>query len=102
MLKYSQQELLIANKIADLKTQSGSHSPSLTTFHLNMPELDIKVDACFLSNPYATELFLKYFNNEILATNRFRNLIEYYPSQNAVIAKLLGDFLHVDARNILI
>ena len=44
-----------------LKEEAGSHSPSIFTIKEAIPELKVKVDACFLSNPYATDLFLEYF-----------------------------------------
>ena len=50
----------ITQKLQSLKEEAGSHSPSLFTIIEAIPELTVKVDACFLSNPYATELFLEY------------------------------------------
>jgi histidinol-phosphate/aromatic aminotransferase/cobyric acid decarboxylase-like protein len=55
-----------------------------------------------LSNPYATDLFLEYFNNEILKTNKIRDLLEFYPSQNGVIAELLANFLNIAPENVFI
>jgi len=56
-----------------------------------IPELRLRVDACFLSNPYATDLFLEYLQREVIRTGRLRRLLEFYPSQNRVIAgKLSG------------
>ena len=43
-----------------LKSDSGLHSPSI--FELkNDLKVDIEIDACFLCNPYAFELFLSNF-----------------------------------------
>ncbi len=92
----------IRDKIKKLKSEAGSHSPSIFTYKQKIPELQIKVDACFLSNPYATELFLKYFKEEILDTNKIRDLLEFYPSQNNIIAELLADFLNINSENIFI
>lgn len=102
MIELNSEEQIIAKKIATLKEQAGSHSPSIFTFKQKLPELDIKVDACFLSNPYATDLFIEYFNEEILSTGKIRELLEWYPSQNSVIAEILADFLRVDTENIFI
>ena len=56
-----------------------------------IPELRLRVDACFLSNPYATDLFLEYLHREVIRTGYLRKLLEFYPSQNRVIAgKLSG------------
>ena len=60
MIKLNLDEQKIASKIKRLKDAAGSHSPSIFTICEKLSELNIKVDACFLSNPYATELFLDY------------------------------------------
>jgi len=49
-----------------------------------IPELRLRVDACFLSNPYATDLFLDYLHREVIRTGKLRRLLEFYPSQNRV------------------
>jgi histidinol-phosphate/aromatic aminotransferase/cobyric acid decarboxylase-like protein len=92
----------IFEKFSKLKADAGNHSPSLITLKAKMPELDIKVDACFLSNPYATELFLKYFRKELLDTGEINNVLEFYPSQNNEIAALVGEHLQVDPARIFI
>ncbi len=102
MLTFTTDEKALSKKISELKEQAGSHSPSIFTYKQKLPELNIKVDACFLSNPYATELFLEYFNEEILKTDKIRDLLEFYPSQNSVIAELLANFLNIDAHNLFI
>jgi histidinol-phosphate/aromatic aminotransferase/cobyric acid decarboxylase-like protein len=101
-LPFNEWEAQLANKIIDLKTQAGSHSPSIFTYRQKLPEIDIKVDACFLSNPYATDLFLDYFHKEIIETNKIRDLLEFYPSQNSVIAELLANFLSIDPNQLFI
>ncbi len=102
MIAITENEKILSQKISDLKDQAGSHSPSIFTYKQKLPELNIKVDACFLSNPYATDLFLEYFNEEILKTDKIRDLLEFYPSQNNVIAELLANFLNIDAQNLFI
>jgi histidinol-phosphate/aromatic aminotransferase/cobyric acid decarboxylase-like protein len=92
----------IFEKFSKLKANAGNHSPSLTTLKTKMPEIEIKVDACFLSNPYATELFLKYFKEELLDTGEINNVLEFYPSQNNEIAALVGRHLDVDPGRIFI
>ena len=98
----STQENLIHNRLKELKANAGSHSPSIFNLIENFKEVNIEVDACFLSNPYATELFLKYLNKDILEKNKLREILEYYPSQNQVISKSLAKALKVDKENLFI
>ena len=75
-------ELALADRIKRLKKDAGSHSPSAWTLAKLIPELRLKVDACFLSNPYATNLFLMHFHREVIRPKKLRALLELYPSQN--------------------
>jgi histidinol-phosphate/aromatic aminotransferase/cobyric acid decarboxylase-like protein len=100
--KFTNAELALSRQIIELKNQAGSHSPSIFTYKQKLPEINIKVDACFLSNPYATDLFLEYFNEEIINTEKIRDLLEFYPSQNSVIAELLANFLKIEPDNVFI
>src|SRR6218665_2259310 len=102
MIKFTDDELKVVKKIEQLKDEAGSHAPSFFTFKQKLPEIDIKVDACFLSNPYATDLFIEYFNKEILQMGNIRDLLQSYPSQNGVIAEILADFLKIDSKRIFI
>lgn len=102
MIKLSQKEKLIARKIHALKARSGSHSPSLITLSEKIPEIQIKIDACFLSNPYATDIFLDCFKRELVDTGKFRDFLEFYPSQNEIIAECLGRQLGLPPENIII
>lgn len=102
MLELSKNEILIAGKIKALKNNSGTHSPSINTFTEHIPEVKVKVDACFLSNPYATELFIKYFQEELIDGGALRKYLEFYPSQNRVISGILSKSLHVSEKNIFI
>lgn len=88
--------------ILALKAESGTHSPSIATITEVLPDLKFEVDACFLSNPYATDLFISYLEREIIQTNKFRDLLEFYPSQNGVIAKKLSKVLNIDSDNIFV
>ncbi|MBS4282024.1 histidinol-phosphate aminotransferase family protein [Campylobacter vulpis] len=102
MIKLNEKELSIANEIKRLKDEAGSHSPSIFTLMQKLSQLDIKVDACFLSNPYATDLFLRYFDEELIKTYKLRDFLEFYPSQNRVIAEVVSQAVNVDAKNIFI
>jgi histidinol-phosphate/aromatic aminotransferase/cobyric acid decarboxylase-like protein len=101
-VSFSQEESILRDKFLKLKKDAGSHSPSIFTFKQKLPELNVKIDSCFLSNPYATDLFLDYFKREVIDTGKIRELLEFYPSQNNVIAELLGDFLQVPRTRIFI
>lgn len=102
MLVFTTKEKLIADRIKALKQASGSHSPNKATMLREIPELKIKVDACFLSNPYANDLFLKHFKKDIRSPKILKEIIESYPSQNRAIAKTLGAHLGVPSQNIFI
>src|SRR5690606_22584416 len=99
---FTDTEELLIQKFLKLKTDAGSHSPSIFTLKQKLPELPIKIDACFLSNPYATDLFLDYFTNEIINTGRIRELLEFYPSQNQVIAEIIANFLKINPASVFI
>ena len=92
----------ILAKLMQVKKDAGSHSPSINTILDNVPEINLNVDACFLSNPYATELFIKYFEQDLLGTKRIRDVLEFYPSQNKNISSRLSSFLDVPTSNIFI
>ena len=102
MIKLTTEEQKMASKIKQLKEEAGSHSPSIFTIAEKLPQLNIKVDACFLSNPYATELFLKYLKEELINTGKIRDVLEFYPSQNSAIAEILSKYLNVNKENIFI
>ena len=94
--------LTIKNKIQALKNLSGSHSPSIETILREIPEIKIKIDACFLSNPYATELFLNNFKNDLILNGKLRSILEYYPPQNREISKGLSNILDINASKLFI
>ena len=89
-------------KFIDLKNKAGSHSPSIALIRRLLPDLKINVDACFLSNPYATNLFYDYFQKDLIDSNKLREVLEYYPSQNKNIAEFLSKVIEISPENILI
>jgi histidinol-phosphate/aromatic aminotransferase/cobyric acid decarboxylase-like protein len=99
---FSAREAVIADRIKRLKKEAGSHSPSAPTLIKLIPELRLKVDACFLSNPYATDLFLEHFHREVIRPGRLRSILEFYPSQNRVIAGKLSSVLGLDPETVFI
>lgn len=95
-------EKKLAYGLQELSDQSGSHSPSIHTIAEKLPDLEIKIDACFLSNPYATDLFTKEMKNDLIKTGDLRKVLEFYPSQNQVIGELLSGCLNVPTENIFV
>jgi len=90
----------IRTEIKKLKAASGTHSPSIYSVVADIKGLEVKVDACFLSNPYATDLFMEYFTKAFSDKDSLRRLVEYYPSQNTLLAEVLSPQLQVPAKNI--
>lgn len=95
------EERLIAEFHA-LKGESGSHSPSLHTLRDRLPGVEIHIDGCFLSNPYATDLFISRLTSDLLDTGELRNVLEFYPSQNRHVAALLEPVLGIDRSKLFI
>ncbi|TDJ86649.1 histidinol-phosphate aminotransferase family protein [Campylobacter volucris] len=102
MIQLDKYEENVLQKIKKLKDAAGSHSPSIFTIAEKLPELKIKIDSCFLSNPYATALFMRFLKEELIDTHKLRSILEFYPSQNSVIAKIVGDFIDINSKNIFI
>lgn len=96
------QEKNIAEQMQKLKDASGSHSPSIYSMATRIPDLNIKIDACFLSNPYATELFLEYLQKELIQTGKLKDILEYYPTQNRELASVLSPTLEVAPESIMV
>ena len=92
----------VIEKIRQLKALSGTHSPSIDTLLNECKELIIDVDACFLSNPYATELFMDYLNSDLISTKKLRDVLEYYPPQNRDVANTISKAINVDSSNIFV
>lgn len=89
-------------KIRALKEESGSHSPSVATMLKEVPGLRFEIDACFLSNPYATDLFLKHLEQDLVRTGKLRDVLEYYPPQNRDIAKHISRAIDVAPEHIFV
>jgi histidinol-phosphate/aromatic aminotransferase/cobyric acid decarboxylase-like protein len=88
-------------KLKQLKSQSGSHSPSIGTMLSEIPSLQIKIDACFLSNPYATDLFMEKIKI-LSSTKKMRDILEFYPPQNYDVAKKVAKIIKIDSDNIFV
>ncbi|QOD62071.1 histidinol-phosphate aminotransferase family protein [Polaribacter haliotis] len=92
----------LREKFLKLKNDAGSHSPSINSVLKQIPEIKIEVDACFLSNPYATKLFIEELKTDLFETNEIEKVLEYYPSQSPQIAKYLSKDLQIDSERIFI
>jgi histidinol-phosphate/aromatic aminotransferase/cobyric acid decarboxylase-like protein len=101
-LVLTERESEILEVMAELKAQSGSHAPSLFSLGDRLPDVDLKVDACFLSNPYATDLFIERLTSDLLDTGDLRKVLESYPSPNNQIAMHLENAIGVDHSNIFV
>jgi histidinol-phosphate/aromatic aminotransferase/cobyric acid decarboxylase-like protein len=101
-VNFNAREQALVERIKRLKKEAGSHSPSAWTLAKLIPELRLKVDACFLSNPYATNLFLMHLHREVIRPRKLRALLELYPSQNRVIAAKLGRVLDLEPDTIFV
>jgi histidinol-phosphate/aromatic aminotransferase/cobyric acid decarboxylase-like protein len=80
-----------------LKEEAGNHSPSIFRLLKSFPEVSIKIDACFLCNPYAFNLFYERFADADL-----QNYIKFYPPQNHEVAENIAAFRDIPATQILI
>lgn len=92
----------IRDTIKSLKAASGTHSPSIATILNQIPELEIKVDACFLSNPYATDLFMDRLDQDLVRTQKLRRVLEFYPPQAKDIAKKISRINDIDPDRIFV
>ena len=55
----------IKEKYQLIKKKCGSHSPGASIIEKEIPEIKLTIDCCFLSNPYATEIFEKRLKADI-------------------------------------
>ena len=101
-MELTDHERQVLATLAEIKAESGSHSPSLFTLADRVPGLKVSVDACFLSNPYATDLFIDRLTADLIDTGAMRKVLESYPSPNAHIAGLLEPTLDVDRSQIFV
>lgn len=95
-------ETAILATLREIKAESGSHAPSLYTLHDRLPDLEVKVDACFLSNPYATDLFIERLTSDLLETGELRKVLESYPSPNNHVASMLERTIDVGREHIFV
>lgn len=89
-------------RIRQLKEESGSHSPSISTLQHEIPDLQVSIDACFLSNPYATDLFMQYLHEDLIKPNKLRDVLEFYPPQIADVRKHISKATNLSPESIFV
>lgn len=103
VLRTSPRERDLVDEVERLSSGSGSHSPSLERMRQALPGIHIHIDACFLSNPLATDLFRTHFDSDVLDDPQlFKRMLEAYPSQNRIIAGRLASTVGVEPSRIFI
>lgn len=83
-------------KFLKLKSDSGLHSPSVFEMKNDL-KIDIKIDACFLCNPHAFELFIENFRKKDLT-----EYIKYYPPQNKILSNILSKSININSEYLLL
>ncbi len=83
-------------KFLEVKKSAGLHSPSVFELRNDL-NIDVEVDACFLCNPYALDLFIDRYKQTDLV-----DYIKFYPPQNKVLSKILSKSINIPSDNILI
>ena len=92
----------IKEKYQLIKKKCGSHSPGAAIIEKEIPEVKLTIDCCFLSNPYATEIFEKRLKAAISDEPWLYAQIESYPAQNAQIAEYVSKAIGIKSENIFI
>ena len=100
-IRLSSLEKRVAREFAALKERSGSHSPSPAMLK-GIKGVSVTHDFCYLGNPYATEVFLKYFRRDFKDDGELRSIVAYYPSQNRALAKKLERVIAVPSEQIFV
>ena len=89
----------VARAMLALKGDCGSHSPSVAQIERAVPGL-VQVDACFLSNPYATDAVMARLR--AIPAGELERMVAHYPSQAPAIAELLAPHVGVPAECLLL
>jgi histidinol-phosphate/aromatic aminotransferase/cobyric acid decarboxylase-like protein len=81
--------------LRQLKRNAGSHSPSRAEMLRAFGEDPVKIDACFLSNPYATELVKDRFQRAMNESS-IDELIEAYPPGQKLLLEWMSKVEGID------
>jgi histidinol-phosphate/aromatic aminotransferase/cobyric acid decarboxylase-like protein len=92
-------ERSVAEALRLLKAGSGSHSPSVAEIERALPGV-VKVDACFLSNPYATDEVMHRLR--AIGSRELERMVSHYPSQGAALASVLAPSVGVPADQLVV
>lgn len=92
-MAYTAEDVLGALK--DLVARSGDHQPSPASLQRVLPNLAVRVDACFLTNPYATELFVGRFLQDTSDTRCLQAIVADYPADEPEIAERISRYVRV-------
>lgn len=87
--------------LKELKKKSGLHSPSPKEIEGALGFNPIKVDFCFLSNPYATDLVISHYKNKLSEEKLFQ-LFESYPASSDYVARNISKFEGLDPEKIVV
>jgi len=87
-------EHAVTDALRELKAGSGSHSPSVAELERAVPGL-VKIDACFLSNPYATDEVMSRLRS--VSPQTLERMVSHYPSQAGAVAEMLAPSVGVTA-----
>lgn len=102
LLKSNTDKKYVYDQLKELKEQNGTHSPSINSIIEKIPEIQCNIDACFLSNPYATDLFMDRMKNDMFVGDQLKKYLELYPQQNKFVAKKISKYIGVPSENILV
>jgi hypothetical protein len=89
----------VGDALRVLTAGSGSHSPSVADVERAIPGL-VKIDACFLSNPYATDEVMHRLR--CVSSQTLERMVSHYPSQGAAIAEVLAPTVGVGSDRLLV
>jgi histidinol-phosphate/aromatic aminotransferase/cobyric acid decarboxylase-like protein len=91
----------IGSSFLAAKELSGTHSPSIETIRSVLGKNSIKIDACFLSNPYATELVKERFA-QAYSKSSLSELIEAYPPGQKLLLEWMAALENIDPNNSIV
>lgn len=97
MISLTKKEQAFYDRFLHLKSEAGNHSPSIYKLMVEFAEISMKVDACFLCNPYAFNSFY-----ERLVSTELEAYVKFYPPQNEEIAEHISKFIGVPTNQILV
>lgn len=92
----------LKRKLFNLKEKSGTHSPSFQEIKsLIGQEVEI-IDSCFLTNPYATELFCKNLKKDLIDSGEMFERIYLYQPQTKLSSEIVANRFGLEAKNTIV